>query len=515
MADSSSDPLLVLRSVLSADPGSRIDYLDHTFEPTASLSSATHLVLPSTPARTFPKSIPTRFTSASATATGTGTGTGGDSATTYDLATLVFAWLSRDQGVGEYLKNARDEQVGFVAITDRRTVLDYLAGKLSDAQLGTRIIEPVTTGALASGAQDGSPATVLTDDRKRPLHATASIDATAATTPATTSTTTPQPAPTTTPSSITTTTTTPQDPDSRPVKKAAYQTDHQDVQRMKRLMQIVQGPVYANIAPDNYNVEPSGFAIKNRETVLRGERTNNFESVLTLLAPRLKLIRDDHFEARPSASSTTTAATGATPLSGKNRRKTLNPIIMLSPSETALLNLYNIKAFLERSQYVEPSKAKLEAGGEETDMVIVHHARASSTIASSVESRNGAAAHDPNAALRGGAGGARYFVVNSVEALAKFGSLDDAWDRVVCVMTTGQEWQFRPYKWREPKELFHHVKGVFVQYNHEAANPKVRSWNVTELRVDRKNRHIDKSTVADFWRSLDAWIARYKPHLSV
>jgi parafibromin len=29
-------------------------------------------------------------------------------------------------------------------------------------------------------------------------------------------------------------------------------------------------------------------------------------------------------------------------------------------------------------------------------------------------------------------------------------------DRVVCVLTTGQEWQFRPYKWSEPKELFHH-----------------------------------------------------------
>jgi hypothetical protein len=29
-------------------------------------------------------------------------------------------------------------------------------------------------------------------------------------------------------------------------------------------------------------------------------------------------------------------------------------------------------------------------------------------------------------------------------------------ERVVCVMTTGQEWQFTPYKWKEPKELFHH-----------------------------------------------------------
>ena len=54
----------------------------------------------------------------------------------------------------------------------------------------------------------------------------------------------------------------------------------------------------------------------------------------------------------------------------------------------------------------------------------------------------------------------RYFVVDSTEALSKFGA--DAWDRVVCVMTTGQEWQFRQYKWSEPKELFHH--GSFCSF---------------------------------------------------
>lgn len=45
-----------------------------------------------------------------------------------------------------------------------------------------------------------------------------------------------------------------------------------------------------------------------------------------------------------------------------------------------------------------------------------------------------------------------------MEALSKFGS--DAWDRVVCVMTTGQAWQFKVYKWNEPKALFHH--GAFI-----------------------------------------------------
>lgn len=46
-----------------------------------------------------------------------------------------------------------------------------------------------------------------------------------------------------------------------------------------------------------------------------------------------------------------------------------------------------------------------------------------------------------------------YFVVDSVDALSKFGT--DAWDRVVCVVTTGQAWQFQRYKWNEPRQLFH------------------------------------------------------------
>jgi parafibromin len=49
---------------------------------------------------------------------------------------------------------------------------------------------------------------------------------------------------------------------------------------------------------------------------------------------------------------------------------------------------------------------------------------------------------------------ARYVVVDSVEALSKFGL--EPWDRVVCVMTTGQEWQFKNYKWKDPNQLFHH-----------------------------------------------------------
>ena len=52
-----------------------------------------------------------------------------------------------------------------------------------------------------------------------------------------------------------------------------------------------------------------------------------------------------------------------------------------------------------------------------------------------------------------------------MEALSKFGP--DCWDRVVCVMTTGQAWQFRPYKWNEPIQLFHNGTGDKPVYGNE------------------------------------------------
>lgn len=73
-----------------------------------------------------------------------------------------------------------------------------------------------------------------------------------------------------------------------------------------------------------------------------------------------------------------------------------------------------------------------------------------------------------------------------------------------------------------------------MQWTNDPPNTKVRGWNVTELRVrppplfrrrrsgtyraaqiDPTKRHIDKSTVADFWRGLESYIAMHKPWLSV
>jgi len=131
-------------------------------------------------------------------------------------------------------------------------------------------------------------------------------------------------------------------------------------------------------------------------------------------------------------------------------------------------------------------------------------------------------------------------------------------------MTTGQEWQFKPYKWNEPKELFHHgasslsplVVVVVVVASIQLTLPCRRSQSRASTRsgrptlrtprsrpgtsassgcvrlarrrrrrsllaheltlphaqqVDKSKRHTDKSTVADFWRTLESWIAVHKP----
>ena len=57
--------------------------------------------------------------------------------------------------------------------------------------------------------------------------------------------------------------------------------------------------------------------------------------------------------------------------------------------------------------------------------------------------------------------------------------------------------------------------GVYVRWHNEPQNSNVREWNITELQVDRTKRHTDKQVVSFFWRSLETWTQRRKPHLIV
>ena len=54
------------------------------------------------------------------------------------------------------------------------------------------------------------------------------------------------------------------------------------------------------------------------------------------------------------------------------------------------------------------------------------------------------------------------------------------------------------------------MKGFYVSLTSDPPNTKIQDWNVTELKIDPNRRHVDKSVVAQFWKTLDAWTMQNK-----
>ncbi|OAX39460.1 RNA polymerase II-associated protein [Rhizopogon vinicolor AM-OR11-026] len=418
--DSTSDPLLALRQAIKTK--TPITYSTDS-EPTTSLLAATHIVL--SPTLSLPKSTSTRYSKP-----GTSASSPSDF---FTIEAVYLAWLLRDAPVAEYMKQARENglAVGFVSVTERKSIVEWLEGKINDLKRIVSIAEESTT----------PPGT--------PPHPGAAI------------------LPLTTPKRAAHTADTTTSP-----SKRRYVPDQQDVEVVKRIKQ-------------------NEVELQDRNTVLRGTKPNNFSALRATYSEKLKKLK----ESKPGAGPVPASSAGP-PMQNQY------PIIMISSSPTALITMHNVKRFLQESIFESSSAARERAAsaGNSRAEDVIHIDRRRIPPSSSSQ---------PSSASRGEI--QRYFVVDSTDALQKFGA--DAWERVVCVMTTGQAWQFRPYRWNEPRALFHHVKGVYVSWANEPPNTKIKDWNVTELKIDPHRRHIDKSVVAHFWQLIDDWTIANKPWL--
>jgi len=331
------------------------------------------------------------------------------------------------------MKQARESglAVGFVSVTERKSVVDWLEGKIPDNE---RIVSLVVESTTPPGSPQRSGAT-------------AALPSTSGTGLA--------------------------EPTASPSKRR-YVADTQDVEVVKKIRQ-------------------NEVDLRDRNTVLRGTKANNFSAIRTAYTEKLKKLRDN----KPGAP-VPSAPPSSDPKAAMKKSRNMYPIIMISSSPTALITMHNVKRFLAESTFEPSQEARARAAADGNtrpeDLIAIYRKRTHI---------------DPSG--RETETQARYFVVDSVEALSKFGA--DAWDRVVCVMTTGQAWQFRPYKWNEPRQLFHHVKGIYVSWSNDPPNTKIKDWNVTELKIDPHRRHVDKSVVAHFWKTLDTWTMSNKPWL--
>lgn len=80
------------------------------------------------------------------------------------------------------------------------------------------------------------------------------------------------------------------------------------------------------------------------------------------------------------------------------------------------------------------------------------------------------------------------------------------------MFTTGQEWQFRKYKWTSPPELFSHALGIYVGWKGEKINDNVKNWGrgVVKTEVDKyvataglQGRWRDREVVESIWGSIE------------
>ncbi|KAL8856542.1 MAG: hypothetical protein Q9178_006857 [Gyalolechia marmorata] len=221
----------------------------------------------------------------------------------------------------------------------------------------------------------------------------------------------------------------------------------------------------------------------DRNSVLRGIKPTDFSRVRKIAETFLS-------RSRPSKSLTSVANTSLVSLPGKplinpgkpSSHRRPDPIILLSPSASSLLRLSNIKSFLSEGLYTPPTTS--------THANILHLTRLLPTI-------------DPHRPLR-------FILVDTPEQFKP-----DYWNRVVAVFTTGQTWQFKGYKWQDPRELFKEALGVYVGWRGEDLPASVRGWGrgVLSVGVEKWNpgqgtggRWRDREVVEGVWGRVEEWM---------
>ncbi|KAF9334758.1 accessory factor associated with RNA polymerase II [Podila minutissima] len=160
------------------------------------------------------------------------------------------------------------------------------------------------------------------------------------------------------------------------------------------------------------------------------------------------------------------------------------PIIIIPAAVTSMITMYNIKQFLEEQTFVDSQELRDRGEAKPSNIKIERRQK-------------------PNETQK-----TYYQVIDSTDHMKA-----EDWDRVVCVFTTGAEWQFKKWKWQKPIEVFNHCKGFYAKWADEIPKENIKSWNVEILNLNRHRRHADRALVTEFWDSLQSWCLANKPHL--
>ncbi|RKP11610.1 RNA pol II accessory factor, Cdc73 family-domain-containing protein [Piptocephalis cylindrospora] len=152
---------------------------------------------------------------------------------------------------------------------------------------------------------------------------------------------------------------------------------------------------------------------------------------------REKLKTNGKAPAKPSSSSSSSTHSSRSPSSSRaNTTSQSDPIILVPAAATSLINIYNVKEFLQGDDdsspprppmFVDANKMREESKEKPTQVTVTH--------------------------VSGDGKTHRFRVIDRADHLTS-----REWNNVVAALVTGQAWQFKMWKWKEPAELFHNLK---------------------------------------------------------
>ena len=165
------------------------------------------------------------------------------------------------------------------------------------------------------------------------------------------------------------------------------------------------------------------------------------------------------------------------------------PIIIVPAGYNSSLNMYNVKAFLERGEYKtwEEARQDLEQDSKRKESLM------------SIWRSMGKKSPDQDDVE---------FVVTDVPPSKK-----EEWKRVVAIFCNGKAWQFKDFPQSKsgapnyPTKIFSEMRGIYLRFSHQDVPDFVRKWDIEVLTLDRNNRYKDKGVAAQFWKFLDEFLA--------
>jgi len=356
-----------------------------------------------------------------------------------DLVTIVTCYLQKDLSYTEYMKYTRDRKVGFVLVTEKAKLIDYLLG---NAEADNNVDRNLLTNAPSSSASTFS-------------------------------------AETTTLSSST-----------------------------------LSSSITSQALEDLHNIEwaiRKEIPFRTRTNVLECSSKNLKDDVFKHFAlawgsqqqTTPAISTSSSHTKRPSSAGSTTEDEKRSRFLGPDGMPQIRgtPIIIVPASSSALINMYNVQAFLEKGQWISPDQARNEMGGNEKPTKI--------TIKRTDSHGNAC----------------QYYITDNISYLQRHD-----WLKVVAIFAAGPDWQFKGWKWGEkshtnadgtvvepedcpPVKIFNRALGFHLYFEGDAPHVNCQNWAVTPLAISKTKRYLDQGVQIKFWRTIDDHIFVKKPYL--